>query len=167
MNKNIIFSFGTLAHTLMYVKYSHSEIDKKEKIIFPLGHFMISIAMFLRTNEQFREKYLVEIGKFGIAGHTLLFFFTILDAERDENNNLPIEEKMFMVGQICMIISYYNDIHKNTSEFAHYERYFSFMLLAAVYIHASQFSKNKNVFIPMVGISILYASLLIMAINDK
>jgi hypothetical protein len=167
MNKNIIFSYGMLAHTLMYAKYSQTEVDKKEKMIFPLGHFMISIAMFLRINEQFREKYLVEMGKLGMAGHTLLFMSVILNAKRDDNNEFPIEEKMFLAGQVAMFISYYNDMHKNTSEFAYYEKCFAFMLLASFYIHTSQFPQNKNIFVPMVAVSILYVSLFLMTLNKK
>jgi hypothetical protein len=167
-NKDILFTFGTLAHTMMYINFSRFELNTKMEALFPLGHVMISAAMFLRTNERYRKKYLDKMSKLGMLGHTLLFVSTLLNAKFDENGTmiLPSDEKVFLAGQVAMFALYYNEEHGDDSSLVRYEKYFAYVLMAGFYIYAAQFSENKKIFTPMMAIGILYVALLILSLNE-
>lgn len=167
-NKDIIFSFGTLAHSLMVVQYLNHHSHEPSQMVFPLGHAMIVLAMYFRNNEKFREKYFERVSKFGMFGHAFLFASTLINAKFDTNGNitLPPEEKVFLAGQVAMFILYYNDLYQHNSRLAYLEKVVAYAILGGFYIHGSIYLEDKHLFVPMVAISILYVALFLMTVDD-
>jgi len=178
--QSIIFLYATLSHGSLATLYPNY-IQKKnnENILYLLGHVIISIAMFLRIYSKYRGSATDSI--LGISGHAcLLSSFIIITFI---TTNYPIDNNwlnnnwlniLCIIGQIGMITIYtieyfkYNKRHIY-DEYNKYYKYIyilTFLLLAYFYINIA-FTKNNNLFYPLVMISILYCIFLYRPIHNN
>lgn len=162
---NMFFIFGLIAHcSLAYSVYKAYKPNFKSKILYILGHSFITLAMFIRINDDYREKYLLLSSISGLIGHSNLFIYntkSLILGKIGLYKYVGVENILFFLGQIGMFTVYiFEYIFKfklprtyTFFEFVIYTLLFSYY---AISVNKKNNIRN-NLHIPLGLVCVLYA----------
>jgi hypothetical protein len=172
LSKDIIFTFGTFAHSSMVHNFFRYELEDpmhQLETIFPIGHALISISILLRANSYLRKNYYQEMAILGTLGHSTLTMASLSIGYRElmkGENHFDINELMFLAGQVSMAIMYYNKYKHNKGRVVFMQKLMALTLLMLFYIKNATNKNNAKLVTPMITIAVLYIMLLMSTAYD-
>lgn len=157
-NSSLIFIYAVISHgSLLMATLLNVNIFSK-KILYIIGHILLTCAMFFRTMIEYRGSLLDTT--LGMSGHSsLLLYFVIITffLKHKKKSLLSFNHNMFLntlciIGQIGMIYTYYIEYYnKNEVElpklYIHINNYLFvivFSLLAYFYLRVAIKKSNKE-----------------------
>lgn len=162
---NMLLIFGSIAHcSLAYSVYKIYKSNLKSKILYILGHSFITLAMFIRIKDDYREKYLLLSSISGLIGHLNLIVYNIKSlilGKMRLSKYMGLENILFFLGQLGMMIIY---ILEYVFKFKLAKMYllFEFIIYSLLFgYYAISVNKKdnirKNLHIPLGLVGTLYA----------
>ena len=157
MSYNKLFTFGTVAHSILAVSYINKINDKhREKLLYLLAHIFITISMLVRVKPNNEGKFIPSL--LGSIGHSLLLLFFIFTTFIFQSKyNIQFDSSLFILNLLCIIaqigmiliywVEYFeknnNDKKLKNEEFFNYVKVITYSILGIFYFTMASRISNK------------------------